>query len=275
MLGKLLKYDMRYVSRIMLIVYIIVLSISLFISGLIFLSFKVAEFSVLLLMTLPIGILAVAGVSASGVIMIAVRIYKNLYSDQGYLTFTLPVSSNHLIWGKVILYAIWQISGMAVAVICVAIPVAVTVSLAGEQTIDTVKYLFDFICFNIRDTLGFVGSTFNVLAVAMIVYYLISFISAPIIMIFAFSIGQLASKHKILLAMVAYYGYSMVSSTIFTVVEIILSLIASNILYAPAGELALTEMTLFYSIISTISLVLTSICYVMTKNIMDNKLNLT
>ncbi len=274
MLGKLLKYDMRYVSRIMVVVYIIALSVSLLISGLIFLSFKVEEVSILLLMSLPMAFLALAAVSVSGLIMIAIRTYKNLYSDEGYLTFTLPVTGDDIIWCKVILYIVWQLLGMIVAAVCVAIPILVAVLCAGDGMIDTVKYFFDYICFYIKDTIGFVGNSFNVLAIVSAIYYLISFISAPVIIIFSFSVGQFAKKHRILMAVAVYYAYSVVASTIYTIVEVILIEFSSDAFYASSANLALTELTLFYAIVSAISLVLTSVCYLFTKNIMANKLNL-
>ena len=54
MLGKLLKYDMRYVARIMPLMYSVALAMSLLMSLVIFLISKLTEMSFILVMMLPL-----------------------------------------------------------------------------------------------------------------------------------------------------------------------------------------------------------------------------
>lgn len=53
---------------------------------------------------LPIGVLILA----------AVRYYQNLFSDQGYLTFTLPVKRSHHLNSKLLVYVLFQLMSLIV-----------------------------------------------------------------------------------------------------------------------------------------------------------------
>lgn len=54
-------------------------------------------------------------------ILIVVRYYKNFFTDEGYLTFTLPVSRTQLLNSKILMAFIWM---AATAVVCVIAYVA-------------------------------------------------------------------------------------------------------------------------------------------------------
>lgn len=59
------------------------------------------------------GALMCCGVGTS--IYLAVRYYRSMYSNEGYLTHTLPVTPNQLLLSKMINFSIWEL----LSVICI------------------------------------------------------------------------------------------------------------------------------------------------------------
>lgn len=278
MLGKLLKYDMRYVARIMPLMYSVALAMSLLMSLVIFLISKLTEMSFILVMMLPLWALALAVVAYSGVIMIASRIYKTFYSDQGYLTFTLPVTSSQLIWSKVLLYVIWQLIGIIVALVCVALPIATAVvTFATDGFYDAMNYILDFMTYFFKEMFGFEGATFIGACISMLVYTLVSYVSAPIAIIFSFSIGQFVNKHRVIAAIGIYFAYSTVMSILFSILELFIyipGIMSDAYVDSSIIGIASTQLMWYMIFCSILTIIVSSICYVVTKHIMANKLNL-
>ena len=52
---------------------------------------------------------AMIGVSLGIVIYLAVRYFKNMFTDEGYLTHTLPVTSRQLLISKVMIMSVWEL----------------------------------------------------------------------------------------------------------------------------------------------------------------------
>ena len=51
-------------------------------------------------------------------ILILYRYYKNFFTDEGYLTFTLPVTRDQLLWSKIINAFIWEIATFLALTVC-------------------------------------------------------------------------------------------------------------------------------------------------------------
>ena len=106
MLRKLLKYDLRPIFRFWWIAAIITTGLSV-IGGFCqraYYNYENLPWSIDLMLSLFSG-LATLGSLALPVltlVLIFVRFYKNFFSDEGYLTFTLPVSRRTLMLSKII-----------------------------------------------------------------------------------------------------------------------------------------------------------------------------
>lgn len=104
MLGKLIKYDLKSTSRILVIIHVFLILSALFMRFLI--TGRVEEdlfmasggsdvFYTLLVMVYT---LVIIGASFATCMVVAIRFYRHLFSDEGYLTNTLPVKrSTHLL----------------------------------------------------------------------------------------------------------------------------------------------------------------------------------
>lgn len=107
MLGKLLKYDLRRVSPILLVIHAALLFFS-FLSFVIMHMLGVRPFDNVFTGIYATTILLAASViSVFTTIYLGISYYRSFYSDEGYLTNTLPVKTNRLVFSKFLCGTIW------------------------------------------------------------------------------------------------------------------------------------------------------------------------
>lgn len=120
MLGKLIKHELAATGRLLLPMQGILLIIS--VVGWLLLNLKVfdehIEIGIIMLMFYILFIYAIAIATN---IYLAVRFYKNLFTDEGYLSFTLPVKPYMHLWSKGICMVIWQVVNLVMIVLSVCI----------------------------------------------------------------------------------------------------------------------------------------------------------
>ena len=149
MLGKLFKYAMKALSRTLVPLHVAVLVLGLVSCVAGFAGHTVGESGsspernvFMAVMTLAFLLSMVAlfvAVVATFVIVIA-RFYRNLFTDEGYLTLTLPVNANQIMLSKTLAGLLWMCIDVVVVSLC-----AVLASLGAygfvEGTLDsTVPY---------------------------------------------------------------------------------------------------------------------------------------
>lgn len=203
MLGKLLKYELKSSSKFFIPMYFAILVITTLNS--IFMRknmFQEAQG----IISMVIGALFIA-LTTLTIIVIVKRFKKNLLGDEGYLMFTLPVSSSKLILSKYISALIW-------------------IFLTGVVTIGAV-----IIYANGMDTVieGFFRYYFkdnqNVIMIITMAVLVLSLISIVVFIIYnSIAIAQLPifTKHKTIVSIISFF-------VINKVVNIIYYLIGNNI----------------------------------------------
>ena len=102
MLGKLFKYDMKQISRIMLPLVLLTFGTTLFGTAalktvnevVVPMESGVAQNVLLssLYMVFGISVFVLCAFAVMAILFTVARFYKNLFTDEGYLTFTLPVT---------------------------------------------------------------------------------------------------------------------------------------------------------------------------------------
>ena len=117
MLGKIIKYDMKAMNRFLIIIHAFLLIYAFFIRILITGRLTANNvhnlgntYFLILGLTVSFGIILLTCVAFATSIIIAVHFYKSTYSDEGYLTHTLPVKKGTLLIAKVIAGTIWCIN---------------------------------------------------------------------------------------------------------------------------------------------------------------------
>lgn len=93
MLNKLLKYDLKYVYKVLVVFYILSLIFSIF-TRVLFLFDDSIIFNVLAHICSGVTISFIFNILINNIMRLWSRFIKNIYSDESYLTHTLPVKKN-------------------------------------------------------------------------------------------------------------------------------------------------------------------------------------
>ena len=120
MLGKLLKYDLKWVYKLIIVFYILALTFSLIGRG-----FAEIENSLICEIVSKIAFGTAISMMVSGLINCLMRLWvrftRNIYKDESYLTHTLPIEKKKIFLSKVITGIIAVFTSMVVIIICLFI----------------------------------------------------------------------------------------------------------------------------------------------------------
>lgn len=276
MLGKLIKYDIKSLNRFLIIIHGVLLLSAVLIR--IFFTEKITAESLLesetgstvpfmLVMTIILYSLLVTCISFATGLIITVRFYKNLFSDEGYLSQTLPVTRGQHLLSKTISGGIWSCIDTFLVFLSLYIVLA-TPDITG---------LFRQYAPEIQAELGFTGSYQMSFAVITAVFLLSSFIGAisNVIMYYTSVIlGQLFSGHRVVGAVAAYFAITgvlaILSSAVMLISGIFPMMTGDGIMsISPAGYMK--NMILFTTILSIVS---GAGLYALSYWVMNKKLNL-
>ena len=142
MLGKLLKQDFRATARIILPVYAAVPVLGLFTNLITRLcenqnGFLIRAIGALVSFVFSLSLIAAV---VTTVVLMILRFYRNLMTDEGYLMFTLPVSTTELIFSKLIVSIVWFLGTFAVD----ALGMLLSGMLGGYEDIVRFRFAFTF-----------------------------------------------------------------------------------------------------------------------------------
>lgn len=191
------------------------------------------------------------------------RFYKTRFTDEGYLTFTLPVKTSHIFLSSALHIIIWQL--IASCVLLLSIGVVIGLGLPWEN-VDSVE---------MQQALSEFGAAFQYLwDASALKYYLIfipvSLVCAVLLPMSAIVIGSvLAKKYKLLAAIGILYAVSTLTGVFTGMISVITSIIALN---AEADIEVIMSITPLLSVI--LPAILATCGYFLSINLMKNKLNL-
>lgn len=217
MLGKLLKYELKASARTLLPLYAGIAILSL-VCGL-FLATQADAFMHSDKMNLFFGILYLllfALLVAMGVLTIVSiiqRFYKNLLGDEGFLMFTLPVSSITLLGSKLLAAMIWTLASSIVGMLSFMLTFLFPVLLTGDITWNQILYISNEMWDSLLSYPSAVTFLFQI--------FLGSFLSIIVTVLMAYlamMIGQLQpfSRHQIIVSFVSFFLIGWAFSTIFS-----------------------------------------------------------
>lgn len=224
MLGKLIKHDFKSLSRVLFPTQLAVLGATIIATigfafdmrgsfnsaaqngSLQLVKFMFGTISVLML----IAIVAAAFLVA---FIIFERFYKSFMCSEGYLTFTLPVTTNELLWSKLITAMIWTIISGVVIFICVNIFILFGTGNSGLVNTEVYRQLLTMK----REVIDTLGGRLVLPTIEFILFALVSTAYKILQVYLALIIGGIVSqKHKILAGIGFYFvisiGISILSS---------------------------------------------------------------
>lgn len=272
MLGKLIKFEFRAVTKTLLLinsftVMLTVIGCLTFVSPMWEIPSEYTFF--LAFSSVMVYYLAVLAISIFTVVYLGVRFYRNLYTDEGYLMHTLPVTPRELILSKLFTAVCWSL----ITTLCIVFSLIALLGSAylkfGVEELGDVHELFA----NLSElTMGVYSMTLSGTCVYVLISLVVGSFQAILMIYAAISLGQLFQKHKILGAVLSYVGFyfaTQILEMIFMIPKYI-SFFSMDFLYADMGSFMRYEMNA--GII--ISLIGAGAYYFISEMMMRKKLNL-
>lgn len=213
MVRKLFKHELEYYIRSLVPMYIIL--------GIVaamgrFVQFFEAETTAYeILQGSSVFMLVVACIAAVflSLLFAIVRFYKNMFSGEGYLTMTLPVTPTQHLWVKLATALIANVATF------IAVALAVCIFTAGPWLVEICKaiaYLYNQVAKQLNGNLGWYF-------VEMIPAFLVSMAASLLLYYACMSVGQLAKKNRILAAIGAYFGLYVINQILSTVMMVVVT----------------------------------------------------
>lgn len=268
MVKKLFKHEILSYIRIWVPLNIILLGVALL--GRIIQLFEADTKVYDIVFGSEIFVYAVAIIAAIGITLALgiIRFYKNLFTGEGYLSFTLPVTPSQHICVKAAVATLFQLLTF------VAVMVSAAIMTAGDvlyEVIRAVNYLIKLF----SDILGIhlplyiaeaVLLCISVLFVQFLFYYT------------CISIGQLFHKNRVLAAVGVYFGFYVITQIIGTVFLILFTSFSYIIDFEKLGEFVSRHkfgvVHGSVGILEIIVLILGAVYFFVSKRIITRKLNL-
>jgi hypothetical protein len=265
MLSKLIKYEIKATARIFIPLYIALMVFAIInrFSGNILdeTSNAINSKSILGIASMFVYFSLIIGIQVITLIVQVQRFYKNLLGDEGYLMFTMPVKPWQHILCKLFTSMIWVVLSGLSAALSILIIIPAKASTDMMQTIpEGMHQVFDYL-----------GSSTWLVGFEAIIICVLSIAFSILTVYAAIALGHLFSKHKIMASFGMYIGLSTVAQFIQSIFMIVLG----PTLFKDFSNLtSFTQIqTILISMFAYLS-ILTVGFFILTKYILDNKLNL-
>lgn len=279
MLKKLFKYEWKFFWKIptAISIFLAILTVIGVISlASPFWSLDITGINIMLGLSLFFYILAIAAGSIAVTVFIAIRYYKNVYTDEGYLTNTLPVTARQIVISKLSVGMIWSL--IIGAVVSVSVFSLAYTALLCQEDVDIIYEFFHNLPELMSSFKEEMGISFPLFLVIALIHLLLSTAFSILKMYVAIALGQLFSRHKVAGAILWYIGE-------YVVFEIITSFIQKMPTYSNGmfsfffgvgyGYSSLGDIVL-PSMLTSIVFALVFGCglYFLTEHMLKNRLNL-
>lgn len=211
------------------------------------------------------------GYFLASIIVMSVRFYKTMFSDQGYLTHTLPVTGNQLILSKFFSSFIYNVI-MSVSILISII--LLVFSIISQLPPDVIYDLFHGFS-EVFQELSEIENLAIIIPYALyyFAFMLITSCTSILIIYACISLGQLWKSHRILGAILFYFAYYIIQSIINFIVQI-LSIAFSSINDIDKSLYTFSYYNAYIGLLSAIYLTLGIVAYFITKHQITKNLNL-
>ena len=210
MVKKLFKHEFRSWLRIMPIIYIIIVAMASMHRLLQCFEAHNVYYDITFFSATFTFVLAAYAALCTPAVVSVVRFYKNMFTSEGYLTMTLPVTPANHLWVKSITTICFGFLTSAVMVLSLVI---ITAGDLFTEIWKAAAYLIRSFCENIpRDIL--IHCVFYILELGVLL--LVSAFYNCLLYYLCLCIGQLFRKARILASIGAFFAYGMIVDAIST-----------------------------------------------------------
>lgn len=203
----------------------------------------------------------------------AVRFYKNLFTDEGYLMFTLPVKTSELLLSKTLVSVLWKFISIVFTVLSIFIVAFVAIFYLSDKGF--VRFFRQFSDL-FRQALSEMQDSLMVPVPLFFLWLILlgicSMLFSTLYIYTCICLGQLWNSHKIGGAIAAYFGLNFVFRLFRQILSIPLSEIFSSFYDVENITVGTWLLTMFLSL-----LIMAGLCvalYCICSYIMSRKLNL-
>jgi len=264
MLKKLLKNEIYATGRILLPIYGITLILSLVNRILIDINRHNAILNIIGSIMMFSYVTAIIATIIVTFILIILRFYRNLMTDEGYLMFTLPVKPLQLINSKLISSILWFIVSIIVTIS------SLIILLLNAERAGLIREGWNLIFGTFKE---YFGDNYYLLIFEAVLASIISVIQQILLIYASIAVGHLFTGHKVLGAFASYIAIS-IAAQIFT------SIVMVIVAYFPGStveELETQFETLPHMVMLLIiglGVLFSAAYYITTNYIFSKKLNL-
>lgn len=260
MLNKLLKHEFKATSRYIIPLYLILLVVSLLDRIVLSLDIFTGALQIIPGLLTLAYVVSVIGVIAATFILMIMRFYKNLMSDEGYLMFTLPVNPDRLIISKLVVSVIWILASVAAVIASLFLVFATPGNMQSFwQIVD--KIINELaVVFNDRSAL---------LIIEFCVMLLISIVQNILMIYTSIAVGHLFNGHKLAGSLIAYVCISIAVQIAVTAIL----LIGGHFFHRAFDEMD-SILDIVFPAGIVISLILSTAYFFTTNKIFKRRLNL-
>ena len=268
MVKKLIKYDFASYLRLLLPVQLILLGIAA-LNRLIQL-FEDADsiaYQVVFTSSVVLYVIAIIVCLLLTTVVAVVRFYQGMYTGEGYLSHTLPVTPAQHILSKLLVSMLFELGSL------LAVFLSFCIATLGELNIELFK------------AGGFLLGRFYSVYQGNTILYIIEFIaliligsvSGLLMLYFCISVGQLAHKKKVLAAFGVFFGLYLIGQIFGTIIVVTLA-VNGNLVYDIAYWITLHMAAFLHLMLCggiVFSAVMGAVYFFITRWIMSKKLNLS
>lgn len=277
MFGKLMKYELRYLIRVFGPMWAIVVSLCVLtrltlkpnMDGMMYVEGTEAIVPAIIVM---LTIFAIVTMMIVAMVVLIQRFYKGMYGDEGYLMFTLPVTTGCLIHSKALSAFLMMVTTMLVTYVGILIMISYPHLWFDSDALGmTLPQLWDLFM-DVMEANGMTAPKLVIIAFWAVLVSLLTVAQGIYLLYLAISIGQLWKKHPVAGAIIAYYIITLIINALIggfgmTNPGNLLESIAGNMEYGAALTTLMIATTVY-------NLILIVISFIGTKLILDKKLNI-
>lgn len=268
MVKKLLKHEFMALSRMLVPMYIILVGLAVITRVIFIFENGSVIYSIISGSSVAVLIIGLLVGAIYTTVSCIIRFYRNLFSKEGYLTFTLPVSVEAHLGTKLLAAVVADFVTLGVIIISLCI------ATCGDALIEVIRAAG----FLLGKASALLGANLGFYFVEIVVMLIVAAASSYLLFYACMCIGQLAKRSRVLLALGVYFGYYYITQIIVTVGIIMMTVIEdSKFVKDLLDWIGIHPFeTIHIALIGTIlwTAVLGGVYYLIAHSIMKKKLNL-
>lgn len=249
MLGKLVKYDLKWTYKVLIVFYILTIVFALIGRGLSLID-NSTVFSVLSQISCVTSVTLMFSILINNLMRLWARFIQNIYKDESYLTHTLPVKKSDIYFSKAITTLITTFTSVVVIIL------GLVICYYSKDFVDFIK--------------GFLTESFTLVLIEVIIVLFLEFLFIEFLGYLAITIGYRSNNNKLVKSLASGFGLYMLSSSISLVVLLVTGIFNKDIM-----NLFITNNEMLVpGIIKTVLVIamVTYIVYIIICNFISNKI---